>query len=129
MTFFAVLGIMTSSFSSLVASASTILSNFPLTIFAYASSHELQLLQLVWTGTLPFSIMGASLRYFFVLRKKGESGWSPYFLFLSSSGMVSSLVYWTKSPLCHDSIRDSKRLVCQPSSILPWHFGHFESSS
>src|SRR2546421_99846 len=45
------------------------------------------------------------------------------------SRILSNLVYWTKSPLCHDSIRESKRLVCQPSSILRWHFGHFESSS
>src|SRR5713101_2095445 len=120
---------MTSSFSSLVASASTILSNLPLVIFAYASSHESQFRQLVWTGTLPLSINGVSLRYFLVLRRKGANGWVPYFLFLSFSGILSNLAYWTKSPLCHDSIRDSKRLVCQPSFVLRWQFGHFESSS
>src|SRR3989442_6597007 len=83
-----------------------------------------------WVGFLsPFNISGASLRYFLVLRKKGASEWVPYFLSISFSGILSNLAYWTKSPLCHDSIRESKRLVCQPSSILRWHFGHFESSS
>ena len=114
-------------FSSSVAS--TIPSSFPFVIFAYASSHESQLLQLVWTGTLPFSISGESLRYSLVLRRKGASDLSPYFLLLSSSGIASSLVYWTKSPLCHDSMRDSRRLVCQSCWIFLWHFGHFESSS